>query len=574
MQPLKIGVYLRVSTDDQVNVFEGSLDSQKYRATEFVQFKNLQLQNPWGEIVDYYVEEGISAGTTNRPEYQRLMSDIRKGRVNMILVTDLSRLSRNLLDFCNLIQELEEYKAGYLSMKEQFDTSTSIGRMIVYIIIALGQFERETTSERVSINCNTRALKGFLNGGVAPLGFYRDPEKKGVLVANKEEVETVRRIFSIFLQEGSRSRAISKLHASKIFPKRTLRGFLQEEEIASSQWTVQTLGRVLSNQSYVGIREVNKVYKDEDPHHLKPWQQYKKVKAAWEGILDESIFYEAQRVLEEAASLERTRNAKGERRIFLLSGLLNCGETGLPLVGQVGHSARGPIYRYYHYARKPENLKIVRPRLNADELEEKVINEFKIALNTQGYFEELENIIRTTAEVSSKDSKDEYERLKKALQDTIQRISIIWANQGRMQLSEAALKLASEELNRLAQEKQSLEAQISQIDLMAFNADSSRHQALFVENQMRQCLQGWAKATPSLRKRLLRRVIKSVVVTADELRLTFWTSLEEQREAFSNWSKYESGNAENVVSIRRYAPPNTDQNTATKSSGKVRIGRG
>lgn len=243
-------------------------------------------------------------------------------------------------------------------------------------------------------------------------------------------------------------------------------------------------------------------------------------------------------------------------------------------MGQVGHSARGPIYRYYHYARKPENLKIVRPRLNADELEEKVINEFKIALNTQGYFEELENIIRTTAEVSSKDSKDEYERLKKALQDTIQRISIIWANQGRMQLSEAALKLASEELNRLAQEKQSLEAQISQIDLMAFNADSSRHQALFVENQMRQCLQGWAKATPSLRKRLLRRVIKSVVVTADELRLTFWTSLEEQREAFSNWSKYESGNAENVVSIRRYAPPNTDQNTATKSSGKVRIGRG
>lgn len=572
MQPLKIGVYLRVSTDDQVNVFEGSLESQKYRATEFIQYKNVQLQNPWGEIVDYYIEEGVSAGTTNRPEYQRLMSDIRKGRVNMILVTDLSRLSRNLLDFCNLIQELEEYKAGYLSMKEQFDTSTSIGRMIVYIIIALGQFERETTSERVSINCNTRALKGFLNGGVAPLGYQRDPEKTGILIANQDEADTVRRIFNVFLEEGSRSRAISKLHASKIFPRRHSRRFLEAEEIEAPKWTVQTLGNVLRNPSYVGIREVNKIYKDENPQHLKPWQQYKKVKAAWEGILDENIFYEAQRVLEEAASLERTRNAKGERRIFLLSGLLNCGETGLPLVGQAGHSARGPVYRYYHYARKPENLKVVRPRLNADELEEKVIKEFKTALSTQGYFEELENILKTKAEVSNKDSKDEYERLRKALQDTSQRISVIWANQARMQLSEAALKLASEELNRLAQEKQSLEAQIAQIDLTAFNTDSPRHQALFVENQMRQCLQGWAKATPSLRKRLLRRVIKNIVVTTDEIRLTFWTSLEEQRETFNHWNEYESGKAENVVPIRRYAPPGKDQNLSVKSSGNVKIG--
>lgn len=185
MQPLRIGVYLRVSTDDQVNVFEGSLESQKYRTDEFVRFKNSQSREPWGEIVDYYVEEGVSAGTTNRPEYQRLMADIRKGRVNMILVSDLTRLSRNLLDFCNLINELEKHKASYLSMKEQFDTSTPIGRMIVYIIIALGQFERETTSERVSINCHTRAVKGFLNGGPAPLGYDKHPENKSVLIVNE-----------------------------------------------------------------------------------------------------------------------------------------------------------------------------------------------------------------------------------------------------------------------------------------------------------------------------------------------------------------------------------------------------
>src|SRR5690606_21142524 len=97
--------------------------------------------------------------------YQKIMSDVRQGKINLILVSDLTRHFRNLLDFCTLINEIEQHHASYLSMKEQFDTSTPIGRMIVYIIIALGQFEREQTSERVSINCHSRALRGLRNGG-------------------------------------------------------------------------------------------------------------------------------------------------------------------------------------------------------------------------------------------------------------------------------------------------------------------------------------------------------------------------------------------------------------------------
>lgn len=569
MKPLKIGVYLRVSTDDQVNVFEGSLESQKYRADEFIRFKNSQSREPWGKIVDYYVEEGVSAGTTNRPEYQRLMSDIRKGRVNMILVSDLTRLSRNLLDFCNLINELEKHKASYLSMKEQFDTSTPIGRMIVYIIIALGQFERETTSERVSINCHTRAVKGFLNGGPAPLGYDKHPEKKGLLVVNEDEAEMVRTIFQIFLEEGSRAKAITRLHEKKIWPKRTSK---KSEEKETPVWTVQSLGNLLENFAYVGMREVNKVYKDENPDHLKPWQNYQVVQAAWPGIVEEKVFYDAQRLLEEACLRERTRMGKREKRVFLLTGLLKCGETGLPLVGQAGHSSNGTVHRYYHYVKKPQGLPQVRPRLSADELEEKVVKELRDALSTQGYFEGLEQTLRAHAKASGRQSRDEYERLKNALQETTNRISAIWANQSRMQLNEDALRLASEELNRLAKEKQVLEARISQIDPKDFDPKTFHAQALFVENQIRQFLQGWAKAPPSVRKRMLRRVVKDVVITREEMSLTFWTSLDEQRSTLGDADGNALGDSENVVTFRRLSPPASDRNLLIKSSGNLGIG--
>lgn len=571
MQPLKVGVYLRVSTDDQVNVYEGSLESQKYRANEFVRFKNTQAQGTWGEIVDYYIEEGESAGTTNRPQYQRLMADIQRGRVNMILVTDLSRLSRNLLDFCHLINELEEHKASYLSMKEQFDTSTPIGRMMVYIIIALGQFERETTSERVSINFHTRALKGLVNGGPTLLGFDRNPEKPGMLTVNSEEAEKVHAIFQTFLEEGSRSKTVSRLHEKKIFPKSNPEGL---EEKGLRKWTVQSLRSILANQSYVGLRTVNKKYKGEDPSHLKPWQQYSVVKASWPGLVDESLFLDAQCLLEEAASLERTRIGKSAKRVYLLTGLLRCGETGLPLVGQAGHSSSGIVHRYYHYVRRPKGLSEVRPRLNADDLEEKVIHEFWEALKSQGYFQDLEETLKSRMEASSRTAQAENIRLRDALHSVNERITTIWVNQGRSHWSDDALRLASEELDRLAKERRALEAQISVLDLKKFSPEAAREQALFIENRIRWCMQGWQKASAALRKRMLRRVIKEIVVTKDEIHLTLWTSLEEQQKSIQDLDGNTDSGNENLLKFRRRSRPEPDHNSSIQSSGKVKNGSG
>lgn len=99
------------------------------------------------------------------------MSDLRKGKVDLILVTDISRPSRNISDFSEILKTLQDHDSSFLSMKEQFDTSTPAGKMMLYNMINLAQFEREQTAERVALGCHARAMRGLLNGGHEVLGF-------------------------------------------------------------------------------------------------------------------------------------------------------------------------------------------------------------------------------------------------------------------------------------------------------------------------------------------------------------------------------------------------------------------
>src|ERR1035437_9972310 len=141
----KIGAYIRVSTEEQAAAIEGSLDNQRYRLKVFLDLK-LAQDKSWGDIIEFYVDDGYSAKDTRRPAYQRMMTDIKKKKIDLILVTDLSRLSRNIFDFCKLMGDLENVGAQFLSLKEQFDTSTPAGKMMIYNMINLAQFEREQVS--------------------------------------------------------------------------------------------------------------------------------------------------------------------------------------------------------------------------------------------------------------------------------------------------------------------------------------------------------------------------------------------------------------------------------------------
>lgn len=383
---LKIGAYLRVSTDRQVQVFEGSLDTQKYRMLEFVKNKNKEVKN-WGEIVEFYVDEGLSAGTVKRPQYQKLMADVRNGKVNLILVADISRLSRSVHDFSILLKELEQCNASYLSMKEQFDTTTPAGRLMINMVVNMAQFEREQTSERVSINVSSRAMRGFVSGGKTPFGYDRDKDRPGSFLVNEKEAKDIRTIFRVFLEQGSVGKTIPVIEALGIFP-RPMKS--KKDGLVSKKWGYDQLKDLLSNPAYIGIKEVNKKQRNSDPDTLKPWQTYQQVKASWPAIVKENEYREVQSILEENLQIERRRVEGSERRIFLLSGILHCGECGRALTGQSSHGSQS-VHRYYaHVEKRISNVSCSVKRLRADDVEQAVINHFTEAVSRAGYFDNLE----------------------------------------------------------------------------------------------------------------------------------------------------------------------------------------
>ena len=206
----KVGIYLRVSTEEQARIQDGSLVSQRRRLEEYVELQNKREQG-WGLIIDTYCDEARSGKDMNRPEFQRMLEDVRTGRVNLILATELSRLSRSIKDFCGLWDLFKDHGTRFITLRENFDTTTAAGEMMVFQLIGFAQFERKQTAERISANWKSRAGRGLWNGGSIPLGFDRNPSNKGVLVPNEEEAKTAQKIFDLFIETGSLRQACLKL---------------------------------------------------------------------------------------------------------------------------------------------------------------------------------------------------------------------------------------------------------------------------------------------------------------------------------------------------------------------------
>ncbi len=131
-----------MSTEEQARIQDGSLVSQRQRLLEYVEGQNRRDPN-WGQVIEIYCDEGKSAKDMNRSEFQRLIGDVRTGRVNLILSTELSRMSRSIRDFCELWDIFKKHNASFITLREQFDTTSAAGEMMVFNLINLAQFEIE-----------------------------------------------------------------------------------------------------------------------------------------------------------------------------------------------------------------------------------------------------------------------------------------------------------------------------------------------------------------------------------------------------------------------------------------------
>jgi site-specific DNA recombinase len=514
-----IGLYLRVSTDEQAQVIEGSLDSQKHRLQNFAEIKNVQEPN-WGKIVDTYTDEGLSAKDTRRPAFQRMLKDMRSGRINLLLVTDLSRLSRSILDFCILLEDLKKHNAKFLSLKEQFDTSTPAGEMMVFNMINLAQFERKQTSERVALNFHARALRGLSNGGSAPLGFDKDPHNPSRYVINEYEAASVRRIFEIYRTEGTLTKTLKGIEAEGIQPK------IPKNETtvpATRFWNTSILSRFLRNLTYVGLREVNVKNKDVNPENLRNHEKYQVVKASWEPLVDEDTFNLVQNTLKENLRMERTRRGEGANRVFLLTGIMYCEECGRPLTGTSG-TGRGKTFRYYVHApirNKPVLCEI--KTIPATEIEKKVLNHLDEVLFREGYLDSIERRYEYLQQQKSGDLETSIlqctanlEQINKEIQATLKLLTKM--------IDQGLDHIMGESLKRLNQQKLKAETELESLKSRVQAPINPQENRKFIEIRATDLKRAKAKATPAMLKRLIHKVIEAISISPEKARIAYWSS--------------------------------------------------
>ncbi len=240
---MRVALYIRVSTERQAN--EGdSLEEQENELKKFCDFRQFAIHQ-------VYIERGKSGGNTNRPEYQKLIKDIQKKRINAVVVKKLDRLSRSLLDFENLMRLMNENDVEFISIKENFDTTTAMGKAMLRVALVFAQLEREQTSERLVDVLGYRASLGLYNGGVRPFG-YTNLNKE--LVPYKKEKDQIEFIFDKFLDNHSTTLTTKALNEigcrnrnAKLWDKRQIQKILQNPVyIGQVRW---------NNQCYQGIHQ-------------------------------------------------------------------------------------------------------------------------------------------------------------------------------------------------------------------------------------------------------------------------------------------------------------------------------
>jgi site-specific DNA recombinase len=245
---VRCAIYTRKSTDENLELDFNSLDAQRESAEAYIASQKSQ---GWVCLADRYDDGGFSGGTVDRPAFQRLMADVEAERIDCIVVYKIDRLSRSLMDFARIMETLERHGVSLVSVTQQFNTTTSMGRLTLNILLSFAQFEREIISERTRDKIASARRRGKWTGGAPVLGYDRVRDNRGTrLVVNDEEAKRVRAIFDKYLELHSILETVHWLDA---------RGWRNKQYTTSKgvprggkDFDKSTLLKLLTNRLYLG----------------------------------------------------------------------------------------------------------------------------------------------------------------------------------------------------------------------------------------------------------------------------------------------------------------------------------
>jgi site-specific DNA recombinase len=318
VKPVRCAIYTRVSTDRGLDQEFNSLDAQYDAASAYIRS---QAHAGWTLIRSRYDDGGYSGGSTDRPDLQRLLDDIRARKIDVIVVYKVDRLTRSLADFAKLVELFDAHGVSFVSVTQQFNTTTSMGRLTLNVLLSFAQFEREVTSERIRDKIGASKRKGIWVGGPLPLGYQMKDDKITVV---EDEAERVRLIFRRYLELGGVNALVRDLKAKNIRTKTRLRATGVTH--GGIHFERGSLFYLLRNRFYIG--EVN--YKGD----ILPGEQ--------PAIMDRDLFDVVQQKLLDQWSHRNRAKMKSDH---LLTGLLfdDAGHRMIPT-----HATKAGIrYRYY-----------------------------------------------------------------------------------------------------------------------------------------------------------------------------------------------------------------------------------
>ena len=257
-KPVRCAIYTRKSSDEGLEQDFNSLDAQREACAAYI---TSQKGEGWKLVPECYDDGGISGGTLERPGLQKLLDDIDAGKIDLVVVYKVDRLTRSLADFAKLVERFDATGASFVSVTQQFNTATSMGRLTLNVLLSFAQFEREVTAERIRDKIAASKKKGMWMGGFVPLGY---DAMDRALVINEPEAETIRTIFRLYLELGGVR--LVKEEADRlglVSKKRSLAGGKTSGGVALTRGRIFHL---LSNPVYVGeIRHKTLTYPGQHP---------------------------------------------------------------------------------------------------------------------------------------------------------------------------------------------------------------------------------------------------------------------------------------------------------------------
>lgn len=306
---LRCAVYTRKSSEEGLEQDFNSLDAQREACEAYIKS---QQHEGWTLIEKQYNDGGFSGGTLERPALKKLLADIESGKIDVVVVYKVDRLTRSLMDFSKIVELFDSQNTSFVSITQHFNTTSSMGRLTLNILLSFAQFEREVTGERIRDKMAASKKKGMWMNGVAPLGYLN---KDRTLDIDEENAQKVRIIFDKYLE-------LKSVHS--------LKTYLEENNVTTrsgKNFAKGHLYRILENKTYIGkIEHKEKVY---DGLH--------------EAIVDEEIFDNVQKFL--SANRIKQRNSTDKKNPSLLAGKLFDDKNNY--MSPSHSNTRNRKYRYY-----------------------------------------------------------------------------------------------------------------------------------------------------------------------------------------------------------------------------------